>query len=93
MERAAEERVRKAKEDAQVLVKEAREKAESIVRAIESDPTWEESRRARSDEIGRYKREIEEKYKQDAAALGKLASENFEKAVARLVQETLRGKL
>jgi len=92
-ERASEEKVRKAKEDAQAIVKQAREKAEPIVKAIESDPGWEKLRRTRNDEIARKKAEIGEEYKRNVSALEKVARENFEKAIARLVEETLRGKL
>lgn len=92
-ERVSEEKVRKAKEDAQAIVKQAREQAESTVRSIESDPGWEKLRRARNDEIGRKKVEIEEQYKRNVSALEKVAHENYEKAIARLIEETLRGKL
>lgn len=92
-ERVSEEKVRKAKEDAQAIVKQAHEQAESTVRAIESDPSWEKLRRARNDEIGRKKVGIEEQYKRNASALEKVAHENYEKAIVRLIEETLRGKL
>jgi vacuolar-type H+-ATPase subunit H len=92
-ERLAEENVRKAKEEAQVIVKQAREKTEAIVEAIESDPYWEKLKQARNDEIVRKKREIEEEYKRKVSALEKSAQENFEKAVQRVFEETLRGKL
>jgi V/A-type H+-transporting ATPase subunit G/H len=92
-ERAAEEKVRKAKEEAQAIVKQAREKAESMVRAIESDPCWEKLKQARNDEIARKKAEIEEEYKRKTSALEKVAQENFEKAIERIFEETLRGKL
>lgn len=92
-ERVAEEKVRKAKEEAQVIVKRAREKAESILGAIDSDPSWEKLKQARSDEIARKKAEIEEEYKRKASALEKGAQETFEKAIERVLEETLRGKL
>ena len=92
-ERVAEEKVRKAKQEAQTIVKQAREKAETIVGAIDSDPSWEKLKRAREDEIVRKKSEIEEEYKRKIAALDKSARENFSKAVERVFEQTLRGKL
>jgi V/A-type H+-transporting ATPase subunit G/H len=92
-ERVAEEKVRKAKQDAQAIVKQAREKAETIVGAIHSDPCWEKLKQARNDEIARKKAEIEEEYKRKVSLLEKSAQENFSKAVERMFQETLRGKL
>jgi V/A-type H+-transporting ATPase subunit G/H len=92
-ERVAEERVRKAKEEARAIVKQAREKAESIVKAVESDPRWEKLKQARKDEIAYKKAEIEEEYKRKVSAVEKVAQENFEKAIERVFEETLRGKL
>lgn len=89
-ERFAEEKVRKAKEEAQDILKKAREKAESIVQAIESDPRWEKLKQARNDEIARKKAEIEEEYKRKISVLEKVAEENFEKAVERVYEKTLR---
>ena len=92
-ERVVEEEVRKAKEEALVIVKQAREKAESIVGAVESDPCWEKLKQARNDEIERKKAEIEAEYKRKISALEKVAQENFQKAIERVFEETLRGKL
>ena len=92
-ERVAEQKVRKAKQEAQAIVKQAREKAESIVQAVESDPCWQEVKQARKNEIARKKAEIEEEYKRKISALERVAQENFEKAVERLLEETLKGKL
>jgi vacuolar-type H+-ATPase subunit H len=92
-ERAAEEKVRKAKEDAQAILKQAREHVELTLRAIESDPSWENIRRVRNDDIVRKKAEIEEEYKRNVSTLEKVAHMNYDKAIARLVEETLRGKL
>jgi V/A-type H+-transporting ATPase subunit G/H len=92
-ERFAEEKVRKAKEEAQAILKEARERAESIVKAAESDSRWEKLRQARNDEIVRKKAEIEEEYKRKISALDKVAQENFQKSVERIFEETLRVKL
>jgi V/A-type H+-transporting ATPase subunit G/H len=92
-ERFAEEKVRKANEEAQAMLKEAREKAESIVKAVESDSRWEKLKQARNDEIVRKKAEIEEEYKRKISALEKVAQENFQKSVERVFEETLRVKL
>jgi V/A-type H+-transporting ATPase subunit G/H len=92
-ERFAEEKVRKANEEAQAILKEAREKAESIVKAVESDSRWEKLKQARNDEIVRKKAEIEEEYKRKISALEKVAQENFQKSVERVFEETLRVKL
>jgi V/A-type H+-transporting ATPase subunit G/H len=92
-ERVAEEKVRKANEEAQAILKEAREKAESIVKAVESDTRWDKLKQARNDEIARKKAEIDEEYKRKISALEKVAQENFEKAIERIFEETLRGKL
>jgi len=92
-EKVAEEKVRKTKQEAQETVKQAHEKAETIVRAIDSDPCWEKLKRARSDEIARKKAEIEEEDKRKVSALEKSAQESFLKAVERVFEQTLRGKL
>ena len=91
-ERVAEEKVRKAKQEAETILKAAREKAEAIIGAIDADPTWEQLRRARKDEIARKKAEIEEKSKQEALSLEKSAEKNFSKAVEHAFEQTLRGK-
>lgn len=92
-ERVAEEKVRKAKQDAQAIVKQAHEKAETIMKAVESDPCWEKLKQARNDEIAHKKAEIEEEYKRKVSLLEKSAQENFQKAIEGMFQETLRGKL
>lgn len=92
-EKNAEEEVRKAKEEAQAILKQAREKGEVALGAIESDPAWEKLKQARNDEIGRKKAEIQEEYKRKSSSLEKVAQQNLEKAIARLFEETLRGKL
>ncbi|MGA8856886.1 MAG: hypothetical protein WB643_06940 [Candidatus Bathyarchaeia archaeon] len=92
-EKNAEEKVRKAKEEAQTILKQAREKAEVALGAIESDPAWEKLKQARNDEIARKKAEIQEECKRNSSALEKVAQQNLEKAIARLYEETLRGKL
>jgi len=92
-EKNAEEEVRKAKEEAQATLKQAREKAEVALGAIESDPAWEKLKQARNDEIARKKAEIQEEYKRKSSSLEKVAQQNLEKAIARLFEETLRGKL
>jgi len=92
-ERVAEEKVKNAKQKAQAIVKQAREKAETIVTTIDSDPCWEKLKQARNGEIARRKAEIEEEYERKASALVKDAQDNFTKAVERLFEQTLRGKL
>ena len=92
-ERVAEEKVGKTKEEAQAIVKQAREKAEAIVGAVDSDPRWEKLKRARTDEIARKKAEIDEDYRRKVSTLEKSAQENFSKAVERVFEQTLRGKL
>lgn len=92
-EKNAEEEVRKAKEAAQTILKQAREKAELALGAIESDPAWEKMKQAGNDEIARKKAEIQENYNRNSSSLEKVAQQNLEKAIARLFEETLRGKL
>ena len=92
-EKHAEEEVRKAKEESQAILKQAREKAEVTLGAIESDPAWEKLKQAGKDEIARKKAEIQEEYKRKSSSLEKVAQQNLEKAIARLFEETLRGKL
>jgi vacuolar-type H+-ATPase subunit H len=92
-ERLAEERVREAKEKAQDILKKAREKAVSLVQAIESDPQWEKLKQERNDELAREKAEIEEEYKGKISTLENAAQRNFEKAVRLVIEETLRVEL
>jgi vacuolar-type H+-ATPase subunit H len=92
-EKDAEEEVRKAKEEAQAILKRAREKAEVALGAIESDPAWEKLKQAGNDGIARKKAEIQEEYERKSSSLEKVAQQNLEKAIARLFEETLRGKL
>jgi len=92
-ERAAEEKVRRAKEEAQNILKAAHEKAESIVQAIDSDPDWEKLRRARKEEMTTRKSQIEEEYSRRTALLERTAQQNFENAIAYLVKETLRVQI
>lgn len=92
-ERIAEENVGRAKEEAQDILKKAREKAESIVQAIESDPYWEKLRQARKEEIARRKAEIETEYKRKISLVEKTAQENFEKAIVYVTERTLRVEI
>jgi vacuolar-type H+-ATPase subunit H len=92
-ERLAEERVQEAKEKAQDILKKAREKAVSLVQAIESDPQWEKLKQARNDELARQKAEIEEEYKRKTSTLEKAAQKNFERAIQLVIEETLRVEL
>ena len=92
-EKSAEEKVRKAKEEAQAILKQAREKSELAARTTDYDSALEKMRQARNQEIARKKAEIQAEYGQKTSALEKVVQQNFEKAVARLFEETLRGKL
>lgn len=85
-ERVAEEKVRRAKEEAQAILKTAREKAESIIQAIDSDPNWEKLRQARKEEITRKMGEVEEGHRQKISLIERSAQENFEKAIAHVVK-------
>jgi len=93
LERATEEKVRKAKEEAQEIVKRAREKTESGVQSLESDPQQQELRRKRREETEQKKEKIAEEYKRKTSALNKTAEQNFEKAVAFLIKEILRVEI
>jgi V/A-type H+-transporting ATPase subunit G/H len=81
-ERAAEEKVRKAKEEAQEIVKQTREKAESMSETIDSDTYQQQLRQTKKDETERKKAEITEEYRRKISELNGMAKENFEKAVS-----------
>jgi V/A-type H+-transporting ATPase subunit G/H len=89
-ERAAEDKVRRAKEEAQEIVKKAREQAESIVQAAESDPYEQQFRQTKKDEMERKKAEIAEDYKRRISNLNKMAEKNLDKAVSFVTKEVLR---
>jgi vacuolar-type H+-ATPase subunit H len=88
-EKAAEERVRRAKQEAQDILKAAHEKAESILQTVESDSAWEKLRKTGEEEIVRRKAEVEEEFKRKINELNRVAEQNFGKAVAYVVKETL----
>jgi len=92
-ERIAEEKVRKAKEEAQAILKNAREKAESILQSVDSDHNWEMVRQAKKEEIARKKAEVEEEHKQKISLVDKTAREKFERAVAHVTKRTLRVEI
>jgi vacuolar-type H+-ATPase subunit H len=92
-EKAAEERVRRATEEAQNILEAAREKAESTVQAVDSDPSWEKLRKAGEEEIMKRRVEMEEEYEQKTRLLNRTAVQNFEKAVAYVVKETLGAEI
>jgi len=92
-EKIAEEKVRKAKEEAQNILKAAHEKAESIVQAVDSDTSWENLKKARLEEMSRRRAEMEEEYKRKITMDDKTAQQNFEKAVTYVVKETLRVEI
>lgn len=89
-EKSAEQKVRAARQEAQSLVQSARERAESTLQGVDSDPHWEEMRRAGKEQIAKGKAELEEEHKRKIAGLEKGAHGNFEKAVADVVKEILR---
>jgi vacuolar-type H+-ATPase subunit H len=92
-EKRIEENAKRAKEEAGNILKKAHEEAESIVQAIQLDPEWEKLKQKKNDEIIRKKAGIEEEYKRNVALLEKAAQENLEKAIERIIEETLKVKL
>lgn len=92
-ERAAEERVKRAKEEAQNILKAALEKAESIKQAADTDPSPEKLRKAKQEEMMKGKKGMEEDDKRNITLLQRTAQQNFEKAVEHVVKETLREKI
>jgi V/A-type H+-transporting ATPase subunit G/H len=88
-EKAAEEKVRRAKQEAQEILQAAHQKAESILQTFDSDPSWEKLRKAGEEEITKRKAEVEEEHKRKIAELNSAAQQNFEKAVAYVVKEAL----
>ena len=92
-EKRIEENAKNAKGEAESILKKAHEEAESIVQAIELDPEWEKLKHRKNDEIIRKKAEIEEEYKRNTVLLEKAAQENLEKAIERIIEETLKVKL
>jgi vacuolar-type H+-ATPase subunit H len=92
-ERTAEENVKKAKEEAQSILKAAREKAELIERALEADSSWESLRNARQEEMMKRKNRMEQEYEQSLTMLQRMAQRNFEKAVEHVVKTTLGEKM
>jgi V/A-type H+-transporting ATPase subunit G/H len=89
-EKAAEDKVRRAKEEAQEIVKRAREQAESIVQAAESNLHEEQLRQTKKAEVERKKAEIADEYKRKISDLNKMAERNLEKAVSFVIEEILR---
>ena len=92
-ERAAEEKVRKAKEEAQEIVKQAREKAESMSEAIDSDQYQQQLRKTKKEETERKKAEITDEYRRKISELNGMAKENFEKAVSFVTKELVRVEI
>ena len=92
-ERSAEEKVRRAKEDAQESLSKAREQAGTIIHASELDVHLQELREARRDEFAKKKTNLENEYKKKLAALEESSRSNLNKAVERLVQEALRVEI
>lgn len=92
-EQAAEEKVKKAKEEAQAVLKEAREKAEAIAQTIELDRNMEKLRQARKEELTQKKVAAEEDHKRKIALVEKTAREDFEKAVSYVTTQVSRVKI
>jgi vacuolar-type H+-ATPase subunit H len=89
-EKLAEEKVRRAEEEAQTILKTAREDAESIIRAIDSNQEWEKLRQAKKEEITRKKAEMLEKHRRKISIVERNARENFETATTYVTDQTLR---
>jgi vacuolar-type H+-ATPase subunit H len=92
-EKAAQEKVKKAKEEADIIVRKAREKGDMIIQEAQSDPRWNKLREEASNRLTRQKAEMEEEYKEKASALEKAAQANVGKAIERVVEETLKVEL
>jgi len=92
-EKSAEERMKKAKEDAQEMLTKARQQADAIIHASELDVRLQELRQARKAEFAKRKADVENEYKEKRSALEESSQRNFEKAVARLTQEALRVEI
>jgi vacuolar-type H+-ATPase subunit H len=88
-EKSAEEKVRRAKKEAQDILQAAHQKAESTLQTFDSDPSWEKLRKTGETEIMKRKAEAEEEYERKIAELKSTAQQNFEKAVAYVVKEAL----
>ena len=91
-ERSAEEKVKRAKEEAQNILKAAREKAETIEQTADADPSWEKLRQAKQEEMMKRKKQMEEEDKRKIDLLQRTAQQNFQKAVEHVVKATLGGK-
>jgi vacuolar-type H+-ATPase subunit H len=89
-EKSAAEKVKQAKEEAQKILQAARDKAESIIQAVDTDPRWDDLRKARVEEIKTRKLDMDEEFKRKAALLDEDAKQNFEKAVALVVKESMK---
>ena len=92
-ERIAEEKVRKAKEEAQAILKNAREKAESILQAVDSEQNLEKVRQAKTHRIARKKADVEEEHQRKISLVDRTAREKLERAVAYVTKRTLRVEI
>ena len=89
-EKLAEQKIAKAKEDAQSILKSARERAESIIQAVDSDPVWPKLRQSSEEKRALRKTELEEEFRRTIALLNKTAEQTFAQAVDYVVKETMR---
>ena len=92
-EKAAEEKVTGAKEEAETILKKAREKAGAIVHETEADSSWDKLKQESKDRIARRQAEIKEEHDRKVAALETTAQANAEKAVKRVIEEVLSVEL
>jgi V/A-type H+-transporting ATPase subunit G/H len=92
-EKTAEERVKKAKEEAQNIIRAAREKAESIDQATDADPSWENDRKFKQEDMMKRKQEMEQEDKQKIDRLQRTAQQNFHKAVEQVVKAIMGGEI
>jgi len=92
-EKSASERLRKAREDAQETLTNARQQANAIVHEAEVDVRLQELRQARKVEFEKRKADVEKEYKEKLSALEESSQQNFDKAVTRLTQQALRVEI
>jgi len=90
-ERMAEETVRKAKEQAHVIVKTARENAASILQTSDSNQKLEELKQAKLREIAQKKADMDKEHRRKISSLEAIAQENSEKAITYVTEQTLRA--
>jgi len=92
-ERASQERIREAKAQADNILKNAREEAELILRTAESEHQWDELKQAAEEALSKEKGTVDEDYERQVSSLETSAKQNFERAVAHVIDAMLRVKL